>query len=424
MNWKTTAYISLFALIFIDPFFFNIPIGPLRVTLLRVVIGILFVIMLDHIFIKRNPFHTDHIRFPLTFLGIWFYYGALSLIWTGNKGTALKELYYFAVFLLLILVLVFLLQNLKSSVITTTFWLIGVVLVLISILEYTFDVHLPTSRFVIEAERFSDIDYRRATGFFYNENDLALFLVILLPFYLSGLLKKHLFVTLANIILILAILIITYLNDARLSVIAMLLQILLFALLSFKDLIKHGTRLLLLFSPLLFLAAAGIVYSLPNASIFEGIKAGYGSEYIRMNLYLNGLYATFQSFMLGVGPGNFQHHIYPIFNTLGFINPHNWWLEILTNYGLLIFAGYCVFFGYLLVQLYLIYWSDKRNNKLALTLVLSYIGFSIGCLGPSNLFYYWPMWLMYGVTLGYIVQKREYLRRGRKPDHSLESKEG
>ncbi|KON86259.1 hypothetical protein AF332_05105 [Sporosarcina globispora] len=420
MNWKTTAYIILFALIFIDPFFFNIPIGPLRMTLLRLVIGFLFVIMLDQIFIKKNPFHTDHIRFPLVFLGIWFYYGAISLIWTNNKGTAIKELYYFAVFLLLILVLVFLLQNLKSSVITATFWFIGVVLIPISILEFIFDVHLPTSRFVIEAERFSDIDYRRATGFFYNENDLALFLVILLPFYLSGLLKKSLLVKLANVIIIVALLLITYFNDARLSVIAIVLQILLFALLSYKNLIKHGARLFLLFSPLLFLAAAGIVYYLANASFFEGIKAGQGSAFIRMNLYLSGIYGTFQSFMLGVGPGNFQHMDFS-FDTLGFTNPHNWWLEVLTNYGLFVFAGYCAFFLYIMVQLYLIYWSDKKNNILALILFLSFIGFAISCLGPSSLFYFWPMWLLYGVALGYIVQKRKYLKRERTPDNSLES---
>ena len=35
MNWKTTAYFSLFALIFLDSFFFNIAVGPLRMTLLR-----------------------------------------------------------------------------------------------------------------------------------------------------------------------------------------------------------------------------------------------------------------------------------------------------------------------------------------------------------------------------------------------------
>ncbi|MDF2037673.1 O-antigen ligase family protein [Cytobacillus oceanisediminis] len=422
MKWKATAYIVVFALIFIDSFFFNVPIGPLRITLLRLVIGVLFIIMLDQIFLKRNPLITDHIKFPLAFLGIWFYYGALSLVWTSNKGTAVKELYYFAVFLLLIIVLIFLLQHLKSSLITKTFWISGFVLVLISVLEFKFNIHLPTSRFVIEAERFTDATASRATGFFYNENDFALYLVMIVPFYLAGLLKKPILFKLVNIGLLIAIFLITYLNDARLSVMAIVLQILLFALISFKNLIKHGTRLFLLFSPLLLLAAAGIFYYLANASLFEGIKAGQGSGFIRMNLYLSGLYASFKSFMLGVGPGNFQHHIY--FNTLGFTNPHNWWLEILTNYGLFIFAGYCVFFGYILIQLYLIYWSDNKKNKLALTLFLSFIGFAIACLGPSSLFYFWPMWLLYGVTLGYIVQKRKYLRRERYPDHSLESEKG
>jgi O-antigen ligase len=144
---------------------------------------------------------------------------------------------------------------------------------------------------------------------------------------------------------------------------------------------------------------------LQNISLPENINDGTGSTFIRINLYLNSLYTTFQSFMLGVGPGNYQYNINPMFNTQGIINPHNWWLEILTNYGLLVFFGYCCFFLYMLVKLFKIYRENNDKNELALILFLSLSGFSIGCMGPSSLFYFWPMWLLYGVSLGYISKK-------------------
>ncbi|MCM3663619.1 O-antigen ligase family protein [Mesobacillus subterraneus] len=408
MNWKLTAYLGILALIFLDSFFINIPIGPLRMTLLRMAILSVFAIMIYRLILKKDVLNISGIKFPLIFLGIWFYYGAMAITWSFNKAAAIKELYYFFLFILLIVVLIYLLQKIYDSWVSASLWLVGAGIVLIALLELAFGIHLPTSRYVIEAERFVELDIRRATAFFYNENDLSVFLVLVLPFFLTRLLSRPISIKLINLLAILAIVGINYMNDARLSLIAIFLQVVAFVLLAQFKQVKKGVRLALVSSPILIGAIAWFVLpALVNIDLFEGIREGRGSASHRFNLYLNGLYATFQSFMLGVGPGNFPEHIDPYrFNTSGFTNPHNWWLEVLSSYGLMIFAGYVAFFIFIVVKLFSIYRFEKSNGHLALSLLLSYIGFVIACLGPSSLFYFWPMWFFYGVALAFIAKHR------------------
>jgi teichuronic acid biosynthesis protein TuaE len=408
MNWKTVAYIGIFALIFLDSFFINIPIGPLRITLLRIFILALLVFWAYRVFFGIDRFSLKSIRFPLTYLGFWFCYGVLSILWAKNKVTGIKELYYFALFLVLILVLIYLLHlKIQNNWIPLSFWLFGLGIILICIVEFALNIHLPTSRFVVEADRFTDLKARRATAFFYNENDLSVFFVIAFPFYLTGLLNKSIFYKLVSFAGIIAIIAINYFNDARLSVGANLLQIFFFILLTRKNVGKKVLRLMLLFSPLLLgIVVAGGVYILQKGNILSEIEASHGSAFIRMNLYLDALYATFHSFMLGVGPGNFQYFVYPQFNTMGIVNPHNWWFEILTNYGFIVLMGYCCFFVFIVKRIYSIYRLDRINDHVALGLLLSFIGFIPACLAPSSLFYFWPMWLLYGIALAFINQER------------------
>lgn len=406
MNWKLTAYLGIFALIFIDSFFINIPIGPLRMTLLRMAILAVFAIMILRLIVKKDTLDLSGIKFPLIFLGIWFYYGTMAVTWSFSKSAAIKELYYFFLFLLLIVVVIYLLHKIADFWIFDSIWLAGAVVIFIALVELAFDIHLPTSRYVIEAERFAELDLRRATAFFYNENDLSVFLVLVLPFFMTRLLRKSLSAKLINFLAIVAIIAVNYLNDARLSLIAIILQVTAFGLLALFNQVKKGARIALILSPILIGILAWYVFpALLNVDLFEGIREGRGSASHRFNLYMNGFYATFQSAMLGVGPGNFPFKIDPeMFNTAGFTNPHNWWLEVLSSYGLMIFAGYVAFFLFIVVRLFFMYESNKGNKLLSLSILLSYLGFVIACLGPSSLFYFWPMWFFYGVALAFIAK--------------------
>ena len=294
----------------------------------------------------------------------------------------------------------------QNSWVELSFWLYGFLIILICLVEFTFNVHLPTSRYYQLAQQFASVKVPRATAFFFNENDMAVFLVLVFPFYLTGLLNKSGFYKLMSVVGIIAVIAINYINDARLSLVSNFIELALFILLTKKNSVNVLLRLLLIFSPLLIIGAGYEVFHLIGKDTLISINSSQHSSFIRMNLYLDELYATFQSFMLGVGPGNFQYNIYPQFNTLGIINPHNWWLEILCQYGFLVFVGYCCFYGYVVYHLFTIYRADKKNNQLALGLLLGWIGFFLACIDPSSMFYSWSMWLFFGVSLAYISHQK------------------
>ena len=159
---------------------------------------------------------------------------------------------------------------------------------------------------------------------------------------------------------LLVVIAINYINDARLSIVSNFIELAVFILLTKKNAVTSLLRLRL-FSVLYCSGAGYEVFHLIGKDALISINSSQHSSFIRMNLYLDELYATFQSFMLGVGPGNFQYNIYPQFNTLGIINPHNWWLEILCQYGFLVFIGYCCF--YCLYGLSLVHDLPSRQKK-------------------------------------------------------------
>ena len=191
MNWKTTAYFGLFALIFLDSFFFNIAVGPLRMTLLRTVIIGLFVFIVARVLLSMDHLQVKISESQSPFYGFGFVWDGLPLIWTQHRTDAVKELYYFIIFIFFIYVLIYLLQSkLQNSWVELSFWLYGYLIILICVVEFTFNVHLPTSRYYQLAQQFANVKVPRATAFFFNENDMAVFLVLVFPFYLIGLFNK------------------------------------------------------------------------------------------------------------------------------------------------------------------------------------------------------------------------------------------
>lgn len=77
---------------------------------------------------------------------------------------------------------------------------------------------------------------------------------------------------------------------------------------------------------------------------------GGGSASIRLNLTLDGLKFTLDSFGLGTGAGSFESVMLagraPL-PTERIINPHNFWIEILAQYGVFVFAAFVGWLGYL-----------------------------------------------------------------------------
>ena len=74
------------------------------------------------------------------------------------------------------------------------------------------------------------------------------------------------------------------------------------------------------------------------------------SDFVRLNLILNGLLFLMKNLLMGTGLGGIEYYMqnYAVLDTLGIMNMHNWWFEILVASGIFIFCGYCFFYVRLL----------------------------------------------------------------------------
>ena len=104
---------------------------------------------------------------------------------------------------------------------------------------------------------------------------------------------------------------------------------------------------------------------------------------------------TLSGFM-GVGGGNFEHYMDTDreFRTAGIINPHNWLLEIVGNFGVIILAGFLYIYLRWLYLLYMKYRSSSgREKSLSLMYLVSLVLYLASSSLPSSIRWHHLMWV-------------------------------
>ena len=91
---------------------------------------------------------------------------------------------------------------------------------------------------------------------------------------------------------------------------------------------------------------------------------GEESDIIRLNLIKSGWDFLTETCFMGVGAGNIEYwmanksHIY----MMGYTNMHNWYMEILVGYGIIVFTLFLIMVVKMIKKLVL--YMSKTNNKL------------------------------------------------------------
>ena len=160
----------------------------------------------------------------------------------------------------------------------------------------------------------------------------------------------------------------------------------------------------------IILGVTALIIALFEGSIYENfskishqLETQTGSTFIRFNLLKNTKYVLEETNYLGSGITNFGYYLNPKLNFYGITNPHNWWVELLTENGVIIFIIILFVFIWISKEMIGIYRRNTGSNKeVYLALSATSIGFYIGALSPSSLFYFWPMWLFLGISLAAI----------------------
>ena len=404
-------------LVFFTGFFgvalFPIDIGIFTLFPYRIFLLFLWFMFGLHILIKgKIIFSQSQIKGYLAFLCFWLGYAVLSLAWAISKEMALRNIIFLFMGVSVIFFSTYHFRTKKDLQILYNLWLaVFGILILIGFWEHLTGYHLPVSGFFGETRtKFMFMP----TGIFYNPNDYSTFLTLSMPFSI-GIVhfgrKKYLrFFGLCSVLGAFYLIVVTGSRANMIAVLFELIFIFMFLLnlrRKFKLVITVGICIILLFMFLRgpvqgFFSQIGAELN----SIVSQTESRTGSVGVRMNLVRNGLLFLYSTIGFGVGAGNAEYYMtnFSQYYTAGIINPHNWWLEILIDYGILVFVGYIIFYIGIIQNLWKIYRKKQtiEEKMICEALLVSLVGFFFASISSSSIMAFKPQWLLFAFALTYL----------------------
>ena len=383
----------------------------------------------------KLPFKKRFGNYDLLFLVMFIWY-AISIFWAPDIGYAGKYIFYiFCGISISMTIIYFSTTGEKLSALFKTIGTVLLVDLFFALLESFTSFRLPVSPyssllpyFGKEAVNFSAFDnlfvysdFRPPTGFHWNTNNLAIGMMMTLPFFLCS----HQIIVKA--LGTLAILIITVLAASRAVFLGLIIILCLYLVVVKK---KIGTLFLI------WVTVLGMFWGMSQLSESENprineiansieaitlylkgdIDVGGSLEW-RRELVDHGIDALIASNGLGVGAGGSVAIQEKLGGVAGrFTSMHNFWIEVLVEGGIVFFGLILLWYGSIIFNLFKITKWNK-NEKLsyyASSLLLSMIGFIPAAIAASSTIYFFPMWIMFGLSISVI-----YLYRKNLPNQEL-----
>lgn len=392
----------------------NYNVGSFAIFPYRILLPLMSMILFLRFLGQRQTTAYRYIKVSnyILFYIFWAFYALLSLLWAVDKNRAILNIIFLNTGILCVFLIVYYFKDINSMNRIFKIWLIAFIIMIgIGIWEILTGNHLPGSKY-------SDLQnyYFRylPVAVFYNTNDFATFISISLPIILIGISQiiKSLKWYVGAAVFIIAIYVLANTQSGA-NIVAVILEMSFWFLILQKGISRIKIIVFaLLASLLIFSFYSDIAQTALNKVTVQlnTIPTDLAEGANRKSLYLNGLHFAIESYGFGVGAGNVEYYMEnsPIYFTHA-IDMHNWFLEILVNYGILVFIGYLFLYFGLLRSLYQIYRKTKfPQYKLAAQgLLVSMVGFSVASLSSSSIISFIPQWLLFGCALALINIARQ-----------------
>lgn len=399
-NKELILKLLLVGLIFTFPMASKINIlslGFLNLYAYRLVLLIGFAYLL---FTKKLILPYRHLNFWILLFFAWLViYGAISLLWVDNISLAVKQISYVFWGFLTFIVLFSLCINITDSLrVIKKSWLLSfLILAIIAIVEIGTSAHFEGTF----TNNLAQLDSIRSTfntplATFGNPNDFAAFLVFSLILFFLRLGRPNRFFPVLFILLtifivwytrsVLSLYAIYWVVAASVFIIFYTNNFMVFKMLinRFKNAVMYfkGNYILIIFIGSLFVFSSFYLYY-SNKIVMPVGETGFqfveinkdrdGMEIIsekvenyyfiksdpsvsvsqtqsfnvRKNLIFNGLIFARHSYFMGIGAGQFEHKInngFGVFPTMNRCNPHNFTIEIFSQYGIIPIIILAIFF--------------------------------------------------------------------------------
>jgi teichuronic acid biosynthesis protein TuaE len=303
--------------------------------------------------------------FEIFFFTFWLCYGVLSLFWSIILESSLKEIVYLSINVFIFFEIVFFANKAvkpQQSIIIA--WLaLFLITFPIALYEFIYDIHLPMA---VQGEgmmlNYGSIVLERkfASVTFGNLNGFNTMLMYIFPFIIGYLIKTTSKIQTAFLWLVIAGLsYIVILNGSRGGVLCLVI--------GFTVLIYYYLKGKKSFFYLLIIFLGVIYFAITNYDELFGLIIGRFdaqgfSDEGRSDILVNSLDAFINSAMFGVGAGNFMPTMNSVYH-LELTAAHNFLLEIVIQYGLIIFLLFITMLIKMLINI-------KNDNEMSSKLIV------------------------------------------------------
>ena len=340
---------------------------------------------------------TENRRY-LWMLAFMFVWGAYSLV----QGVIAKDMTYYAIYLkglFINIFLVFVIIDYVRDVDDVRFLLycfaayIAVCLT-IGFVEICADLHIVNVR---ATSRW------RPHSFYGNENDNGAVLAygayaIFLCFLKARIRQmKIIFLHLLGVTAFEIVM-----SRSRAAILGLVSMALFTALFTFLVRVREGSkktyRIILASGFAFFVIAVALTFIIFTPTELVELLSGEGnkeSDSLRFDLIISGIRSLFDSYGLGLGAGQSI--------TLNGINLHNFYLELLTEYGVIIGGVFLALMLGIMLEFKEFKWSlDKKRNTVADGLVRSFpIALAVIGIGPSSAMNMRATWIIIGLVFAF-----------------------
>jgi len=407
----------------------SVDMGPFHMFPYRVMLIIIWFLFVTFVFINRGILAFSHIKVKLymKYLAIWLGYAFISIVWAADQIAALKNIIFLFSGISIIFFLAYYMRDINHFQYLYWIWIsIFIVLIPVGLWEITTGNHLVGSALLEEDRPWVAF---APTTVFVNQNDYAAFIVLAIPMIITAIrYYSKLYIRVLGVFVLLCGLLLLIMTTSRSCYLALFtgLAFWFIFLLNLRKKLKTLALVtticcLIIFAFSSYIQDTFLLVQDQISSISNIIDQSddLGSDVVRLNLIKNALHFTTQSAGFGVGAGNAEYYMehYKVYPTGHITNVHNWWAEILTNYGIFIFAGYIIFYGSLLLNLWQVYKKTHvlQEKMICEALLIGLVSFFMASISSSSIIAFPPQWIFFGFALAFLNYTRIKASERRNP---------
>ena len=397
----------------IGPAVLSVNAGFMHVSIGRMLQPIMFVMCLYKIMSHPKAYCLQMPLKPNTysvcFFILWLLYALLSCLWTLDRYSWLRAYYFLFGGVVVILAFSLYLDSVKSikHLLAVLMWMIFAH----TLIGY-YEMLSGNYFFLSDLSRLGVYQaYKIPVSSMNNVNDYAMLIMIgiysTLAVHMTS--KKRIMKAVSMIFMIMMF-IMCVLTRSRGILFGLILSMVIGSLLYRQ--IRRKLMLLTTLSLILFVIALITLPSLMEnitdfcTEVFTfDVHKENSSDFVRLNLILNGLLFLMKNLLMGTGLGGIEYYMqnYAVLDTLGIMNIHNWWFEILVASGIFIFCGYCFFYVRLLNHMWRCskHSNERDVSNLGMVMVGFLTAFPIASISSSSIMGADIIWTYFAIIIAF-----------------------